>query len=257
MNGARGKLLNRLIHRLRLAHWQKAAERAESMDTPLLRQLRSEVRQVRREIDRVLETADRRLTLPLIGSNATRRQYNTDWVWRPNLWRLPILPVGIAAATSPADLDLETSLHHNCKNSEVTVRQVRNTRASDLAPFGLRMDVFRFDGTFMSLSVKLPEAAVTGLHLGHLVRVDAIIETEKPLEILARLNVRNGPNTAQMVLELPRDESEKSVEFDLAYSKINEKRIDKAWIDLFFEAPDMNQIVLRDISFSRRPRAKM
>ena len=227
------------------------------MDMAEIRQLRSEARQVRREIDRVLEIADRRLSLPMIGATATRRRVSTDWAWRPNLWRLPIVPVGIAAAASPANLDEETSLHHNCQDSEVTLRQVRNSRASDLAPFGLRMDVFRFDGTFLSLSVKLPDAAVEGLRLRHLVRIDAVIETEKPLEILARLNVRHGPNTEQMVLELPKGDGEKSVDFDLAHSKINEKRIERAWVDLFFEAPEMNQIVLRDIAFSRRPRAEL
>ena len=47
------------------------------------------------------------------------------------------------------------------------------------------------------------------------------------------------------------------VEFDLAYSKLNEKRVEKAWIDLIFEGPEMNQITLRDLTFSRRPRAAL
>ena len=48
-----------------------------------------------------------------------------------------------------------------------------------------------------------------------------------------------------------------SVEFDLAYSKLNEKRIEAAWIDLIFEGPEMNQVVLRDLTFSRSPRAQI
>ena len=40
---------------------------------------------------------------------------------------------------------------------ELTLRQIRNTRESDVAPFGLRMDVFRFDGSFLSLVIDLPE----------------------------------------------------------------------------------------------------
>ena len=253
----RGHMLNSLMQRLRLAHWRRAAELAGRMTTVEVRALRTEARQVRREIDRVLAVADHRLTLPMIGSTATRRQMNTDWSWRPNLWRMPMVPVGIAAAASPTNLDAETSLHHDCQDSEVTLRQIRNTRAGDLAPFGLRMDVFRFDGTFLSLSVKLPDAAVGELRLRHLVRLDAIVETEKPVEILARLNVRHGPNTEQFVLGLSKGDGEKSVDFDLAQSKISEKRIERAWVDLIFEAPEMNQIVLRDVAFSRRPRAEM
>ena len=47
------------------------------------------------------------------------------------------------------------------------------------------------------------------------------------------------------------------VDFDLAYTKINEKRVEKAWVDLIFEGPEMNQIVIRDLTLSRRPRAEL
>ena len=47
------------------------------------------------------------------------------------------------------------------------------------------------------------------------------------------------------------------VEFDLTYTKINEKRVEKLWIDLIFEGPEMNQIILRDVTVSRRPRAEL
>ena len=29
------------------------------------------------------------------------------------------------------------------------------------------------------------------------------------------------------------------------------------WVDLIFEGPEMNQIILRDVTFSRRPRAEV
>ena len=83
----------------------------------------------------------------------------------------------------------------------------------------------------------------------------ATIETEKKLEIFARLNVRHGPNTEQLVRELPPGE-ETMVEFDLAYSSLNEKRVERLWLDLIFEGPEMNQILLRDITLTRRPRAE-
>ena len=84
-----------------------------------------------------------------------------------------------------------------------------------------------------------------------------IVETEKPLEIFARLNVRHGPNSEQIVRELPLDQKEVRVEFDLAYSNLNEKRVEKAWIDLIFEGAEMNEIIIRDLTFSRRPRAQI
>ena len=47
------------------------------------------------------------------------------------------------------------------------------------------------------------------------------------------------------------------MEFDLAYTKINENRINSAWLDLIFEAPEMNQVVLRDLTFARHRRANL
>ena len=52
------------------------------------------------------------------------------------------------ARASKTNLGEEVTVFHDCKISELTLRQVRNTREADLAPFGLRMDVFRFDGSF-------------------------------------------------------------------------------------------------------------
>ena len=96
-----------------------------------------------------------------------------------------------------------------------------------------------------------------GLKLRHLIRVDAIVEMEKPLEIFARLNVKHGPNVEHIVQELPLRAEDVMVEFDLAYTKINEKRVERMWVDLIFEGPEMNQIILRDLTFSRRPRAAL
>ena len=118
------------------------------------------------------------------------------------------------------------------------------------------MDVFKFDGSFLSLVIELPPEAVEGMTREHLLRVTTIIETEKPLEIFARLNIKHGPNTEQLVRELPLNEANVQVEFDLAYSKLNEKRIERAWLDLIFEAPEMNQVILRDLTLSRRTRAQ-
>ena len=56
---------------------------------------------------------------------------------------------------------------------------------------------------------------------------------------------------------MPLGEEEVFVEFDLAYSRLNEKRVDKMWLDLIFEGPEMNQVILRDRTFSRRKRAAL
>ncbi|MDZ4309838.1 MAG: DUF6478 family protein [Cypionkella sp.] len=250
-------LLDRLLHKRALRRWGEAADAAPGTDLDGLRGMRARARALRRNLDRVIHAADHRLALPVIGSNIIRKPLGTDWVWRPELWKGSIPVPGFASVPGKSPIYEGATIFHDCRRSELTVRQIRNTREADIAPFGFRMDVFRFDGSFLSLVVDLPEDAARGLKQNHIIRMDVIVEMEKPLEIFARLNIKHGPNIEQIVRELPLNEEEVMVEFDLAYSKINEKRVEKLWIDLIFEGPEMNQIILRDVTFSRRPRAEL
>jgi hypothetical protein len=257
MAGAFDRFLDRFWHRGAVRRWSRLADRAGRMELDELRALRGRAWGMRRHLDRVLHEAEGRLALPVIGSNAILRPVGTDWAWRPALWRGPIPVPGLASAPGRAVIAEGVTLFHDCRQSELTVRQIRNQRAEDLAPFGLRIDVFRFDGSYLSLAVDLPDEAVQGLRTRHVIRLTAIVEMEKPLEIFARLNVRHGPNLEQVVRELPLGADEVMVEFDLAYTKMNEKRVEKLWVDLIFEGPEMNQIVLRDVTLTRRPRADL
>jgi hypothetical protein len=248
---------DRAIHRRALRRWSDAAKAASDVDLPTLKSLRQQARQVRRRIDQLIYIADSRLALPVMGSNAIQKPLHCDWAYRPEIWRGPITPAGIASVENKTPFSGEATVFHDCAISELTLRQLRNSRERDLAPFGLRMDVFRFDGSFLSLAIELPQEAIDGLKRKHLIRMQTVVETEKPLEIFARLNIRHGPNTENVVRELPLGSDEVMVEFDLAYTKMNEKRVEKIWIDLIFEGPEMNQIILRDVTFSRRPRAEI
>ncbi|WP_066707757.1 DUF6478 family protein [Celeribacter ethanolicus] len=251
------QMIETRINALATRRWARRATMAEGLSLPTLRRLRGQARGLRWEIDRFLFVADGRLALPLIGSNAMQLPLYTDWSHRPELWRGPIPLKGASAVPSKTLIGSEATLYHDCQISELTYRQVRNTSEEDLSPFGLRLDVFRFDGSFLSLSVELPDEACHGLSKRHLVRMDYSIDLEKGIEIFARLNVKHGPNMEQVVRELPLHTDEGYVEFDLAYTKLNEKRVEKLWIDLIFEDPEMNQIVLRDLTCSRRPRAEL
>jgi len=251
------RFLKGRLHAQTVQRWARVARQAA--DTPLstLRRQRSRARQLKVHLDRLIHTAEERLALPMVGSTSFPKPHNSDWAWRPELWRGPLPVPGMSSAQTKSMLGDEVTLFHDCVHSELTLRQLRNLREADLAPYGLRMDVFAFDGSFLSLVVDLPDQAVEGLKRTHLVRMDVIVEMEHPLEIFARLNIQNGPNTEQIVRELPLGDDDISVEFDLAYSNLNEKRVEKAWIDLIFEGPQMNQVVLRDLTFSRRPRAAL
>jgi len=252
-----GGMIDGVFHRRVLRRWSRAARKADRVDLAELRAMRSRAREIRRRLDRVLYVAESRLALPAVGSSAIQKPLSTDWAYRPELWRGPVRPTGMTAVESKSEYGGEVKVFHDCRVSELTLRQIRNTRESDLAPFGLRMDVFRFDGSFLSLVVELPDAATAGLRKTHLIRLNTVVEVEKPLEIFARLNVKHGPNVEQVVRELPLGADDVVVEFDMAYTKLNEKRVEHMWLDLIFEGAEMNQIMLRDVTLTRRPRAEI
>ncbi|WP_299721900.1 DUF6478 family protein [uncultured Tateyamaria sp.] len=257
MAGKTIRYIEKLAHKRAMRRWARAARTAKDASLGDLRALRSSARLLRSHLDRLIHIGDERLALPAIGSTNFSRPHNSDWAWRPEMWRGSLTGASASSVQSKSMLGSEVTVFHDCALSELTLRQIRNQRERDIAPYGLRMDVFKFDGSFLSLVIDLPPVAVQGLRKTHLVGMNAIVEMEKPLEIFGRLNIRHGPNTEQIVRELPLNEQDVTVEFDLAYSKLNEKRIEKAWIDLIFEGPEMNQITLRDLTFSRRPRAAL
>lgn len=240
-----------------LLRWRHAARRAWSTDLPVLRAQRNRARRLKHHLDSVIHVAEARLALPQIGSQAFPVPATSDWSWRPEVWCGPLAEPGLASVDSGARLGSEVALFHDCSRAEILLRQLRNTGIRDLAAYGLRLEVFKFEGSFLSLVIDLPKEVTLGLTKDHLLRLDSSVALEKKIEIFARLNIRNGPNTDQIVRELPLQSDEVFVEFDLAYSKINNNRVDRVWLDLIFEAPQMNEIALRDLVFSRARRATL
>lgn len=240
-----------------LSRWSRLADRAGVEDIETLRRIRTRARSMQQRVDRLLHTAEERLALPMVGSAGIKMPLHTDWAWRPELWSGPVRPRGAVAVSTSTRVGSETSLFHDCGLCEVNLRQVRNTDQDDLAPYGARIDVFAFDGSYLSLVVELPAAAVDGLTKNHIVQLETRVSTERPLELFARLNVRHGPNTEQIVREVPPGNGERVVEFDLAYSQMNERRVERAWLDLIFERPAFNEIRVRDVTLTRRPRAAL
>ncbi len=235
----------------------RLAEAAPEMEGFELRALRAEARGMGRHLDRVLQVADARLSVPALASALPQMPLGTDWSWRPDLWRGALPEPGAVASGDRTPLGDGVALYHDCPLGEVVVRQVRNDKPEDRAPYGLAIDVFGFKGTFLSLALNLPDAAVEGLKARHLVRAELLIEADRPLKSFVRLNIKHGPNLAQPVSALPDTGRDKLAEFDLAYADLNDRRIERAWADLILNDAAMTRIVIRDVVLSRRPRAEL
>jgi hypothetical protein len=237
--------------------WTRLADTAPELESFELRALRAEARGMRRQLDRVLQAADARLSVPALSSGLPQMPLGTDWSWRPDLWRGALPEPGAVASGDRTALGDGVALYHDCPLGEVVVRQVRNNRPEDRAPYGLAVDVFGFKGSFLSLALNLPDAAVQGLKARHLVRAEMVIDSDGPVKAYARLNIKHGPNLAQPVSALPEQGRDKVAEFDLAYADLNDRRIERAWVDLILNQAAMTRIVIRDVVVSRRPRAEL
>jgi hypothetical protein len=146
------------------------------------------------------------------------------------------------------------TLFHDATDSRFTLRQDIAPAGQDGPLFALVFEIYRFDGSFLSLVQDLPEAALAGSTLNHFIAVHLRMAREQPVEVYARLNVQHGPNLEQIVRQFG-SAGQGSAEFDLAYTKINEKRLEKAWLDLIFESPEMNRLAILDMVMLRAPRA--
>lgn len=253
--------LARLIDRWHLGRverrWSGLLAAATAGDLTALRPLRGEARALRRQVDAMLLVAEGRLAQPVLGAGLPRTPLGTDWAWRPDLWRGPLSSPGTIATGPRSQISDDLSLYHDCPLGEVALRQRRNRQDADRAPYGLALDVFGFQGSFLSLALKFPEPAITGLTARHLIEVQALLDCDTALPGFARLNLRHGPNTAQVVSALPLSQTGPTMAaFDLAYAGLDQRPIEAAWLDLIFNDPAMTRITLRDVVVSRRPRAE-
>lgn len=257
MAGRIAQLLNGWHQRRAEERWTRLADAADDLESHALRSLRTEARGMRRQLDRLLQVADARLTVPSPTGSLPQMPIGTDWSWRPDLWRGALAEPGSVAVGDRTPLGENSALYHDCPCQEVVVRQLRNDRSEDRAPYGLAVDVFGFKGSFLSVAMNLPDEAVTGLNLRHLVRAEILIDCDRPVRAYARLNIKHGPNIARPVCTLPEHGREKVVEFDLTYSDLNDRRIERAWLDVIFNDVAMTRIVIRDVVVSRRHRAEL
>lgn len=250
-------LLSDLLQRGSLRRWFRAARGAGAADPAEARLQRSPATALKSRLDAFLATADGRRALPPGGSAALPRPPGTDWAWRPPLWCEPLPGGGAAGVRSPTPLGAGATIFHDCPLAEIAVVQLRNRRGPEPAPFGVEVEVAGFGGSFLSLVLELPREAAAGLKRRHLLRLGAKVEAEKPAAVLARLNVKQGPNVEQLSRELPEAEAEAVVEFDLDATRLDETRVERLWLDLIFQKPAMNRITLRDVTLARYPRADL
>jgi len=251
--------LRALRGRSAIDRWSRLGARADRLGTDEIAALRDQALTERRALDNFLLQTDARANRLRADLDAMPMPTGTDWRWRPPVLAATLEPAGVVGPESGHGLGEAASLHHDCPLRAMVLTQVPNRAPTDLSPFGLRLEVMAFTGAFLSLSLPLPAEALHGLTRHHILRLETHIGIERGIEIFARVNIQNGPNTDRLQNHLgwmrTSSVNRHVSEFDLAGTEIEEQRLDNAWIDLILEKPRMNAVELRDMIVSRHPRA--
>jgi hypothetical protein len=240
------------VQQKRLARWQSEIGQ-RSVARNLGRQHRAEMDA--KKIDRFLQDVRKATLLPAIGSDAVKLSSECDWHWRPDLWRVPLTTPWLTSVTSKTSLADQGTVYHDCPLAEVTLRQKRNSSEGDLSAFSLMVDILRFEGSFFSLALGLPQKVLEGLGQHNILAFEVHLGVETATASCMRLNIQHGPNTEQLVQEVAVNQTTQTIEFDLGYANFDEERLENAWIDLIFDAPAMNAFVIRDLVAFRTRRA--
>jgi hypothetical protein len=238
-----------------LERWERDLQSPGALSAQELRAIHRSLGGMRADIDRLGASAETELLNRSGGFDGIERPDQCDWAERAGPWRMRLASRGYVDVASPLALGAGVTLFHDATHADLSLRQdpARGRRAGP--SFGLILEVYRFDGSFLSLVQDLPEAALQGLSLGHFFQVQLTMEREQRLEVYARLNIQHGPNHEQIVRQFTFSGDQGLAEFDLAYTKINERRIEKAWLDLILEGPEMNRVAIWDMVMLRAPRA--
>ncbi len=188
-----------------------------------------------------------RLPLPL----------HCEWAWRAPPWAQPLQPASVAGLAAGAALAAGVTLHHDDPSGQV--RYAQCAAPAGPAPFALALEAAPFAGSFLSLAIDLP-AAARPLLPRHLLGVRIALAPLQSGAVYLRLNIRHGPNTAQLLRALDaqlQGDGPTLVEFDLAYARFNARRVAKVWCDVILAGPGPLATELRELAFTRRPRAEI
>lgn len=255
-----GWLSRRLRTRV-TAQWQRLLSAALRGRNPVPANLRKEARALQQILSQFLQAADANDVEARDSLSRIELPAGTDWRWRPQVLRARHPDPALIAPPDGTWLSEEIALFHDCPERALILRQLRNRRATDLSEYGLALEVMGFAGSFLSFSLTLPPDALADLGGHHIVRLDATLQAERPITVYARLNVQQGPNTENLLRKMGDPiqgrHCDRTVEFDLGYSQLSSRTVDKVWLDLIFEAPFMNAVVLRDVILSRHLRAQI
>jgi len=249
-------LLSQAIDRLtahRMERWlARIARRVVAADAISLRAQRAALRRLQRQ------TA---ITLAEIDDRANANQQHivapsgSDWSWRPRLWSSAQAGAQAGASSvlsgGPLRFGSDAAIFTDGGDGQIIARQTRMRATGDAVLFGLKLEVFDFTGTYVSVVLDLPPSAARGLTLKHHLSANLSLTAEADLQCYAVLNLASGPNKERLVAGFRPSERAIEVPFDLSKTHFDPNRLERLWVELIFEPKPMNALHVQDLTLYR------
>lgn len=250
--------LHRYRHRAVLRRWRTVATAAPGLGPAARRRLLREADDLHLALGSARRALMRQAAAP--GVPLPDLLPRTDRAWRLPALLAPVAP-GIWTGAEPRiDAGGAMVLFHDAGRTGLVLRQ---GPGDGPVPRAFDLEVFDFDGSFLSIVVDLPPEITAGLAATHLVGLALTAAQDRPERILLRLNLRHGPNVSHLYAEYPAGTFGTQVsgphwaEFDGIEARLDGRPVDHAWLDILPEHPALSRLRLSDLVLSRRPRAML
>ncbi|MXU64753.1 DUF6478 family protein [Oceanomicrobium pacificus] len=176
------------------------------------------------------------------------------WGWRPDLWAAARKPAAQDGFQPWQALSGDVTLHSDDPRLTASLSQ----RPAQSGAFGI--DLHLTDpgaARYLSLSSALPLADAARITRHDILSIDVDLGTVPDAPVFLRLNLGWGPNVGEQTQAWPAGAPDARFAFDLFYMAFDNRVLDKAWIDLIFEAPLADHLAVEDIALQRHPRATL
>ena len=251
------QLLGGLRHRLARQYWTATSARLATLPPADLKIVQRRARALSRLTKTVADRSGSQLLRGHDDPTHVPLSGRATWAFRPQVWAQSIAPSCRAPVQSQSRLGDALTFYHDDPAAGILARQFAHKDDRHASHCGLILEVFGFAGRFVSAAIDLPDAAWRGIGKSELIRLRSHVVADKSTTITARINVRHGPNTDQILRGIDLDRHDNVVEFDMFYSAIEPDKVSGMWLDIIWENPAMNRIVINDLVLSRHPRANV
>ena len=184
------------------------------------------------------------LDRPTLNAKIPSLPPNTQSCYRPPLWSVR-QSTPFKRHSNRIQFQKKTALFHDCPIGDIIVRQIRNIGENISSPFGLKCDVFSFEGSYMSLSFPVEFADELKQDDNIMLRIE--LDCEKSRMTYATLNIGKGAQKEVQSLTCEDDGRFIFAEFDLSQYHTNLDGSQNMWFDLSFDNYPYNEIIIRDL----------